>query len=222
MSSTKLECVTHNPKLPAKACVIWLHGLGADGYDFAPIVPELNLPDELAVRFIFPHAPIRPVTLNSGMEMRAWFDLYGLTFEVQQDENGIRAAEQMLHELITQEIASGILPEKIVLAGFSQGGALALHSGLRYPKKLAGIMGLSTVLPLSDKIQTERLAANHDIPILLAHGTMDMVIPFSMGLFTKTALEQAGYKPEWHPYKMAHSVCPEEIRDISHWLQKVL
>lgn len=219
---TKLEAVYYNPKITHKASVIWLHGLGADGHDFVPIVPQLQLPEALGVRFIFPHAPVRPVTINAGMTMRAWFDIFGLTPGSKQDEAGIRNAEQMVAQLIQQENELGIPSEKIVLAGFSQGGALALQSGLRYPKRLAGIMGLSTVLALAEKLPQELSPANKDIPIFLAHGTQDMVVPLTLGEMMRQYLMSMGYAVSWKTYPMAHSVCQEEIKDISHWLQKVL
>jgi phospholipase/carboxylesterase len=196
--------------------------LGADGYDFQPIVPQLQLPEELAIRFIFPHAPVRPVTLNNGMKMPAWFDIFGLTPGSQQDEAGIRNAEQRVVDLIDQEIASGIPSEKIVLAGFSQGGAVALQTGLRYPKPLAGILGLSTLLTLAEKLPQELSPANRSIPIFLAHGSQDTLLPIFLGEMVRDFLESLNYPVIWKTYPMAHAVCPEEIRDISMWLQNVL
>ncbi len=217
-----LETVVINPSQPAKACIIWLHGLGADGHDFAPIVPELKLPDSMAVRFVFPHAPIQSVTLNDGMLMRAWFNIYALSIGAQQDEEGIRRAQEAVDALIMQEIKRGIPANKIILAGFSQGGALALHCGLRYSQSLAGILGLSTVLPLAEYIMQEASSANKHIPILLTHGIYDSVIPLSLAELSKTALTQFGYQVGWHTYPMPHSVCAEEIADVSAWIQERL
>lgn len=211
------------PKSKPKAAVIWLHGLGADGYDFAPIVPQLNLDDNLGIRFVFPHAPERPVTLNRGYIMRAWYDILGLDRMSKQDVNGIREAETELRKLITLQIVQGIKPEKIVLAGFSQGGAMALHVGLRYPEKLAGVMGLSTYLPIADHLAEERSEANLQTSIFLAHGDEDAILELEFANITKGHLEKIGYPIEWHLYKgMAHSVCEQEIKDISAWLRKVL
>jgi phospholipase/carboxylesterase len=222
ISTENLEAVYYNPKIKPKASVIWLHGLGADGHDFVPIVPQLQLPEELGVRFIFPHAPARPVSINAGMTMRAWFDIFGLTPGSKQDEAGIRKAEQLVTQLIKQENDLGIPSKKIVLAGFSQGGALALQCGLRYPERLAGIMGLSTVLALAEKLPQELSAANKDIPIFLAHGTQDMLVPLTLGEMMRQYLESMDYAVSWKTYPMAHSVCQEEIHDISNWLQKVI
>jgi phospholipase/carboxylesterase len=195
--------------------VIWLHGLGADGHDFAPIVPELALP--FAVRYVFPHAPVRPVTINAGMPMRAWFDISALRPGV-EDEAGIRASEALVAELIAREQRAGAKAEEIVLAGFSQGGALALHAGLRARLRLAGILALSSYLPLASRLQAEASPANRETPIFLAHGAQDPVIPIELGIASKHALEAAGYAVAWHRYPMAHSVCAEEIEDIRDWL----
>ncbi len=206
----------------ARASVIWLHGLGADGHDFEPIVPELHLQPELGVRFVFPHAPVRPVTLNAGMAMRAWYDLIALGPTARQDEAGIREAAEHVLSLLERENERGVPDERVVLAGFSQGGAVALHQGLRHPRKLAGIMALSSYLPLADTVETEAHSANTDTPIFMCHGSMDPVIDPRMGEQARERLEALGYHVQWHTYPMAHQVCPEEIRDISRWLNSVL
>jgi phospholipase/carboxylesterase len=206
----------------ATASVIWLHGLGADGHDFEPIVPELGLPAGSAVRFIFPHAPVRPVTINGGMSMRAWYDILGIGPGQPQDEVGVRASEAAVHGLIARENSRGVSCERIVLAGFSQGGAIALHTGLRYPTPLAGIMALSTYLPLADLAEAERHQANHDTPIFMAHGRQDQMVPYGYGRASCEQLQAFGHSLEWHDYPMEHAVCLEQIRDIGAWLQRVL
>jgi phospholipase/carboxylesterase len=198
--------------------VIWLHGLGADGHDFVPIVPELALPAQLAVRFMFPHAPVRPVTINNGMRMRAWYDILALSGAARQDEAGIRASAAMLDDWIARERERGIDARRIVVAGFSQGGAIALHGGLRYGERLGGIMALSTYLPLHERLVDEAAAANRDLPILMCHGTMDPMLPVQMGEASRDQLVAAGYPVEWKAYPMQHQVCMEEIEDMSAWL----
>lgn len=222
MNASTLEYIDYNPSEKATACVIWLHGLGADGNDFVDIVPRLALPASLPIRFIFPHAPIRPVTLNGGMPMRAWFDIVGLGKDYQEDTRGLREAEETLDELIQQESQNGIPPDRIVIAGFSQGGALALYAGLRYPEKLAGLIGLSTYLPSLEKFSPTQYAANKETPIMLAHGRSDPIVKIEWDLMTKEALERFHYSITWHTYDMEHSVCTEEIRDISSWLCRTL
>jgi phospholipase/carboxylesterase len=202
--------------------VLWLHGLGADGHDFAPIVPQLVTPDERPLRFIFPHAPIRPVTVNGGAAMRAWYDILGFNRGIPQDEVGIRASDEEVGALIRRENQRGIAASRIVLGGFSQGGAISLFSGPRYPEKLAGIMGLSCYMLLEDALPTERTRANYQTPIFLAHGTQDPVVDVRRGTEAKQLLEAGGYPVEWHGYPMPHSVCPQEIVDIAAWLRKVL
>jgi phospholipase/carboxylesterase len=202
--------------------VIWLHGLGADGHDFEPIVPELVQPGERALRFIFPHAPIRPVTANGGFAMRAWYDIVAIDRQGPEDEPGIRASQAALEALIRREHARGIGSERIVLAGFSQGGAIALFTGVRHAQKLAGIMGLSGYLVLSGKLLAERTAANQTTSIFLAHGTQDPVVVPALGDDARRQLEAAGYPLEWHAYSMPHSVCPQEVGDIAAWLRRVL
>lgn len=196
--------------------VIWLHGLGADGHDFEPIVQELNL--NQPVRFIFPHAPTMPVTVNNGMSMPAWYDITSAQIDSRPDETGIRQSQQSILLLIEKEIERGIKSSNIILAGFSQGGAIALHTGLRYEKPLAGIMGLSTYLPLMDSVKNEIHAANQKTPIMLAHGLHDPIVPFNLAEKTKAYLEQLSYTTELHSYVMEHSVCPEEVNDISDWI----
>jgi phospholipase/carboxylesterase len=208
-----------NPTQQATAAVIWLHGLGADGFDFAPIVEELHLPSALAVRFIFPHAKHRPITINNGYTMRAWYDLHGLTASSREDEPGLRESAEIVQNYLAAEQKAGIAAERIVIAGFSQGGALALHTGLRYPQRLAGIMALSTYLPLRDLIANEAHAANRSTPILMCHGIRDGVVPLTLGVSSRDLLRQQGFNVEWHTYPMEHSVCMEEIAAISQWLQ---
>ncbi len=205
------------------AAVIWLHGLGADGYDFAPIVPQLKLPESPAIRFVFPHAPEQRVTLNQGMFMRAWYDILGLDRNSKQDVDGLAAAQEILKDLIAEQIAQGIPAHKIILVGFSQGGALALHVGLRYPEKLGGIMGLSTYLPVADHVAEEKHPANAATPIFLAHGDDDDILPLDFAESAKKHLAALHYAVDWKVYKgMAHSVCMEEIRDIRAWLLEQL
>jgi phospholipase/carboxylesterase len=201
----------------ADASVIWLHGLGADGHDFEPVVPELRLPPALGVRFVFPHAPVRPVTLNMGMRMRAWYDIVQLGGGP-EDGDGIRASQALTEGLIARERERGVAPGRIVLAGFSQGGAIALHTGLRHAKRLAGILALSTYLPLADSLAAQAGAANRDLPIFMAHGRFDDVIPLERARQSRERLESLGYAVAWREYAMPHSVCGEEIADIAAWL----
>ena len=205
-----------------QAAVIWLHGLGADGHDFEPIVPELVRPAERALRFVFPHAPMRPVTLNAGYVMRAWYDIIALDRRAAEDESGIRASQALITELIRRENSRGITTERIVLAGFSQGGAMALFSGTRYPERLAGIIGLSCYQILAGRFAAERPPANQATPIFLAHGTQDPVVAPALGEAARRQLEAEGYTVEWHAYSMPHSVCPQEVADIAAWLRRVL
>ena len=204
------------------ASVIWLHGLGADGHDFEPIVPELVSAGERALRFVFPHAPVRPVTLNNGYAMRAWYDIAALSRGAPQDEAGIRASQARIADLIRRENERGVASAHIVLAGFSQGGAMALFAGTRYPEKLAGIMGLSCYLLLAASLASERSTANETTPIFLAHGLQDPVVAPALGTEAHRQLEAAGYQVEWHAYSMPHSVCPQEVADIAAWLRRVL
>jgi len=211
-----MEAVEIETGSPPQAAVLWLHGLGADGHDFEPIVPELRLAK--AVRFVFPNAPIQPVTINGGMRMPAWYDILQLGGG-REDEKGIRASQGLLEKLIEQQ---PVPPEKIVLAGFSQGGAIALQTALRYPKRLAGVMALSTYLPIAATLAAERSEANARIPIFMAHGQYDDIIPMQRAQASREALEKLGFRIEWHEYPMPHSVCGEEVRDISAWLAKLL
>ena len=197
-----------------QAAVIWLHGLGADGHDFEPIVPELELPKP--VRFVFPHAPIRPVTLNQGMRMRAWYDIIQLGGG-REDEEGIRASQKLVEDMIANEKTG-----KVFLAGFSQGGAVVLQTALRHPKRLAGVLALSTYLPIAAKLPGERHEANADLPIFMAHGLYDDIIPIGRAKTSRAVLEQLGYPVEWHEYAMPHAVCPDEIADIAAFLSTLL
>ena len=203
------------------AAVIWLHGLGADANDFVPVVPMLGLDDGPGVRFVFPNAPVRPVTINGGMPMRAWFDIRELGGR-DLDEQGIRASAAALDALVERERQRGIESSRIVLAGFSQGGAIALQTGLRHPEPLAGIMALSTWLPLADTLAAERHPANAKVPVFMAHGSHDDMVGIDRAERSRDALEALGYQVEWHAYPMAHAVCPEEVVAISDWLGRVL
>ena len=220
MQELQLDTVIVGPEKSPAATVIWMHGLGADGNDFADIVPQLQLPED--IKFIFPHAPICPVTINAGMKMRAWFDVYELGEGARLDEAGIYVAQKLIDELIDHEIASGVPSEKIVLAGFSQGAAMALHCGLRYSKKLAGILVLSGFLMLADKTADEINQANKNIPILMMHGTDDEIVLLEFGQRSRDLLRNLDFEVEWHEYPMPHSVCPEEIEQASTWLQNIL
>ena len=204
------------------AAVIWLHGLGADGNDFAGLVPELDLSGCQPIRFVFPHAPTMPVTINGGYVMPAWYDILGANLVSRQDAAGIQNSERAITALIDNEVARGIPYERIVLAGFSQGCAMALHTGLRLPHKLAGIMALSGYLPLADRFATERHIANASTPVFMAHGTQDPVVVIQRGEESRDALVQLGHPVQWHTYPMPHSVHPREIADIAVFLQKVL
>ncbi|MDD2882669.1 MAG: dienelactone hydrolase family protein [Rhodoferax sp.] len=205
---------TSNPT----AAVIWLHGLGADGHDFAGLVPELDLSGCPGIRFIFPHAPSMPVTVNGGYVMPAWYDIRGADLLSQQDEAGIRTSERAIQALIAREVARGIPTERIVLAGFSQGCAMALHTGLRYPQRLAGIVALSGYLPLAQTFAAERAEANAKTPIFMAHGSQDPVVIPARGEASRELLSDLGYAVQWHSYPMPHSVHPREIADISAFL----
>jgi phospholipase/carboxylesterase len=202
------------------ASVIWLHGLGADGNDFAPIVPELELP-KAAIRFVFPHAPVQPVTINGGMRMRAWYDITDGAIR-REDELGVRASQALIEALIGRERKRGTKAERVVLAGFSQGGAIALQTGLRHPERIAGIMALSTYVPLAEKLSVEASAANRGVPIFMAHGSYDPIIPLVRAEQSRELLQSLGYPVEWREYGMPHSVCPEELAHIGAWLRKVL
>jgi phospholipase/carboxylesterase len=212
-----MEAVEINTGANPRASVIWLHGLGADGHDFESIVPELEL--DQPVRFVFPHAPVRAVTINQGMRMRAWYDI--LQFGPgPEDEAGVRASQKLVAEMIAAEKARG--SGKIVLAGFSQGGAIVLQTALRHGERLAGVLALSTYLPLHRTLETERNPANHEVPIFMAHGQYDDIIPLKRAEQSRQLLERLGYKVQWRAYPMPHSVCPEEIADISAFLREIL
>ncbi|MFW0073071.1 MAG: alpha/beta hydrolase [Coxiella-like endosymbiont] len=213
-----LEKITILPIRTAVGSVIWLHGLGADGHDFAGIIQQLNLPQDLHLRFIFPHAPLRTITINAQMRMRAWYDIYSLEYLSHEDEIGIAHTQQSINKLIEQEIIAGIPAENIILAGFSQGGAIALYVGLRYSKLLKGILALSTYLPLADKLPKEANKANQDVSIFMAHGNADLVLPFMRGYQTFQRLKHLNYSIEWHTYPMGHQVSLEEIKTIRKWL----
>ena len=201
--------------------IIWMHGLGADGWDFMPIVRELPLPEEAPLRFIFPHAPIRPVTLNNGMEMRAWYDIAMLDMQRLPDEAGIREAQQSIERLMARERDRGVDSSKIVLAGFSQGGVIALQTGLRHANQLGGIVALSTYLALDDSLDNEASAANRSTPIFMAHVTQDPMIPLRLAEISKGGLERRGYPVEWHTYPMPHAICPEEVEAIAEFLGRI-
>jgi len=204
------------------AAVIWLHGLGADGNDFVPIVEEMRLPSSLSIRFVFPHAPVRPVTLNNGFRMRAWYDIAAGDITHRADISGVRASQAQVEALIAREIARGIAARRVVVAGFSQGGVIALHTGLRHAERLAGIVALSTYLVLPDLLAGEASPANRDVPIFMAHGTADPMVRLEWGEAGHRALVAAGYLVEWHTYPMPHSVVWEEIEAVSAFLARVL
>lgn len=222
MSSTTLECIEIETGSNPQRAVIWLHGLGADGNDFAPIVSELGLQDFPAIRFIFPHAPIQPVTVNNGMAMRAWYDIYTPDLVRREDESGIRKSEGAVRALIARENVRGIPTERIVLAGFSQGCAMTLHTGLRLDETLAGMVCLSGYLPLQDRTEGERQTANHQTPIFMAHGTMDPVVAIERGQASRDQLVRLGHPVSWKTYPMPHSVCMDEITDVAAFLKHVL
>jgi len=221
MAAMTLEYESDQIGKKAEYCVIWLHGLGADGHDFAPIVPELGLPDSPGVRFVFPHAPQQPVTINGGYVMRAWYDVVAPDLTARQDQAGIENSASLIAELIDEQIDQGISERKIILAGFSQGGAMALHIGLRSRYELAGIMALSTYLPLAEELPLQR-ATSKTPPIFMAHGHFDPVVPMQAGVKSKQIMESLGYKIQWQEYPMEHSVCGEEVADISAWLQGIV
>ena len=217
-----LPCIEKEPNQPAIASVIWLHGLGADGHDFEPIVPELRLPADLPIRFIFPHAPVQPVTINGGMAMRAWYDILEANLGRRVDEAGVRASAEQVAQLIEREVERGIPHNKIVLAGFSQGGAITLFLGLRYPKRLAGLLALSTYLPCPETLAAERSVAMKDAPLFMAHGSYDPIVPPALARDTERRLRELDYAPVFQEYPMPHSVCGPEVQDIRNFLIRVL
>ncbi len=220
-TTTTLDSIEQESGGVIGASVIWLHGLGADGHDFATLPPQLGVSPDIGIRYLFPHAPIIPVTLNAGMRMRAWYDI--VSFDARaQDEAGIRRSAAAIEALIEREVERGVPSSRIVLAGFSQGAAMALFTGLRYPSPLGGILGLSGYLPLHESLPAEASPANQQIAILLAHGRHDDMVPHVVGRRSADLLRAAGYEVEWHEYEMAHQVCLEEVQEIGHWLSRVL
>ena len=217
-----LETVTVETGPKPTATILWMHGLGADGHDFEPLVPELLDDGMPALRFVFPHAPARPVTINNGYQMRAWYDIIGIDRRSAEDFSGIQASADALTALIRAENARGIPTTRIVLAGFSQGGAMALHLATRFPEKLAGVIALSSYLPLAKEFATERSSANLATPFFMAHGSQDPVVPFYLGDESRRVLEGTGYRVEWHSYPMPHSLCEPEVSDLRAFLRKVV
>jgi len=203
------------------AAVVWMHGLGADGYDFLPLVHELGL-DDLKIRFVFPHAPTMPVSINMGMRMPAWYDIRYQDLTLDEDADGIKNSQLRINDIVKTLHEQGIATQRIVIAGFSQGGVMALYCGLRYPQRLAGIMALSCYLPLTDQTAAEAAAANKDIPLFMAQGLDDPIVPYATAVQARRQLHDLGYRPQWHEYPMEHSVCMEEIRDIGEWLRQTL
>lgn len=221
MTDRLLERIEILPAGSATHSVIWLHGLGADGNDFASLQPLLGL-DDLPVRWIFPHAPVMPVTINGGMRMPAWYDILGLDLDRREDERGVIASHDAVAGLIARERDLGVPPRNVVVAGFSQGGAIALHLGLRYPERLAGILALSTYMVRRESLADEAHAANRETPIFQAHGSFDPMVPIGRGEAARDQLEALGHEVEWHSYAMQHQVCPEEVADIASWLRERL
>ena len=222
MSALRLEAVELEPSTAADAAVVWMHGLGADGHDFESLVPELQLPSSLAVRFVFPHAPVRPVTINGGHRMRAWYDVAGFDRRAVQDERGIRESAEGIGALVKRERERGIAGSRILVAGFSQGGAMALFTALRWPERLGAIVALSTYLPLAESLQDEISPANKGVPVFMAHGQFDPILPQSLGETSRDALQSLGCPVDWHSYPMPHSLCLEEIADLRRFLLTVL
>ncbi len=223
MNSELPDCIEINPSGDPVAVIIWLHGLGADGHDFEAIVPELHLPDTLPLRYVFPHAPLRAVTINGGVVMRAWFDIFDVELSTDSiDLDQFRESAGMLTALIENEMQSGMASDRIVLAGFSQGGAIVLHTGLQYEKQLAGILAMSMHLPTIAQTASAFSSAGQQAPIMMAHGQTDPVIPLPKAIETRQALSNLGYAVDWHEYPMPHTVCAEEIEDIRAWLLNIL
>jgi len=216
-----LPCVELETGAHPDAAVVWLHGLGADGNDFVPIVEEMKLPESLSIRFVFPHAPVRPVTINNGFPMRAWYDIYAADIANRADALGVAQSQGQVEALIAREKTRGVTAARIIVAGFSQGGAIALYTGLRHAERLAGIVGLSTYLPMADRLPAEAAKANRGLPIFMAHGTMDQVIRVEWGEASRRALVAAGYEVEWHTYPMQHSVVWEEIEAVRAFVTRV-
>lgn len=217
-----LETIEIETGAAPRASIIVLHGLGADGNDFVPFVDEIDLAAAGPVRWVFPHAPTMPVTINNGYVMRAWYDILGADLVRREDEAGLRKSQAMVDALIAAEVARGVPAHRIVLAGFSQGCAMTLLTGLRHPERLAALVGLSGYLPLAATLEGERSEANRDVPIFLAHGRMDPVVPYARATASRDALVASGHQVEWHEYPMPHSVCAQEIVDLQRFLQRVL
>ena len=222
MTQPLLPCVESTPASTPDACVIWLHGLGDSGHGFAPIVPELKLPSSMAVKFLFPHAPERPVTINGGMRMRAWYDIKSLDFESRADLDGVEESAAQVEQLINAQIDSGIPANRIVLAGFSQGGVIALHLAPRFNAKLAGVLALSTYLCEPSLLANQANDINKETPVMMAHGDQDEVVPVFMGSAAFKTMTENGFNATWQTYTMQHNVCMQELNDISAWLQSVL
>ena len=214
-----LETVTVETGPNPTFSIIWMHGLGADGHDFESLVPELIEDGMPTMRFVFPHAPVRPVTINNGYQMRAWYDIIGIDRRSAEDFAGIAASAAAIGDLINAENQRGVATERIAIAGFSQGGAMALHVGTRYPEKLAGVIALSSYLPRTGEFATARSAANQATPVFMAHGNQDPVVPYPLGDESRRMLESAGYRVEWHAYAMAHALCEPEVADLRAWLR---
>lgn len=221
MNGGAIETVEIETGAQPQASVIWLHGLGADGHDFEPIVAQLDLP-RTPIRFVFPHAPLQPVTINGGYVMRAWYDVLNQDLERREDAQGVRASQRLIESLLSREKKRGSLAARIVLAGFSQGGAIALHTGLRHAERLGGIMALSTYVPIAASLAAEASAANRDVPIFYAHGRQDPIIPFARARASRELLQSLGWQVEWHGYDMPHALCAQEVADIGAWLRHVL
>lgn len=222
MTQELLPFVEVNPPNKPDAVVIWLHGLGDSGNGFAPIVPQLQLPDDMSVRFVFPHAPVRPVTINNGMEMRAWYDIKSLSFQDRADMTGVVESVALVEQLLAAEIAKGVPANRIIIAGFSQGGVIAYHLGLRYSEKLAGLICLSTYMCENSDTEQQWVDANKTTPIFVGHGTYDDVVPVALGKMAFDAVDKRGFNASWQQYPMQHNVCLEEVQDISAWIQKRL
>ena len=222
MTEQLLPCVEVEPRAKACASVIWLHGLGADGHDFEPVVPALGLPEDLPVRFIFPNAPAQPVTINGGWVMPAWYDILEMNVERKIDVDGLMDSVQQVAALIQREQQRGIPADKIVLAGFSQGGAVVYQAALCYPEKLAGLLTLSTYVATADQIQARCSDVNRALPVMIHHGVQDDVVPLSLGTQARELLEQLGYKPQWHTWQVDHGLCLEEVQEIGKWLIRIL
>ena len=218
----QLERITVEPKESADSCVIWLHGLGDSGAGFSPIVPILDLPKDHRIRFIFPHAPQQAVTINRGAVMRSWYDIKSMDLHNRAEMSDVLKSEKALHALIQEQLDNGIKAEKIVLAGFSQGGVVSLFTGLRYPTKLAGVLAMSCYLPNGDKLPTQLATANQKTPILQQHGELDEVVPLSAGNMAQQLLLEHKYQTQWQTYPMPHTVITEQLTDISTWLKKIL